>query len=173
MIKETVQEKKYFKLIVSPFLRESDITFDNQPERIDIQMENIKKFLNFLIKIRDIEFTDTQIRYNLKNIYNFFEQNNSIIIYYADNNQNYKYTFDMDNTVGEIYFTSKKINSQYYTYSTTNPPRNRQFDSLYIENIKIFHGIEKPEKSNTEKYSRWCEPFSKKNTIAKNKTCYV
>ena len=171
VLKQKDQKKINFKLIVSPFLKENGKTFDNQPEDIYIQLDNIKKFLEFLIKIKDIGLSD-EIKTNLQNISKFFEKKNSLIIYY----ENKKYTFSM-NDKNEIILNYEPKKMEFYTYKTTNPPKNRiQFNSLYIENIKIFHGIEKPEKSKIKEYSRWCEPFSKKNSIrftTKNKTCVI
>jgi hypothetical protein len=148
------------------------MTLDNQPEDIYTQMDNIKKFLEFLIKIKikNIQFSDPQITINLQNIYNFFKLNNSLIIYY----KNKRYIFNM-NKENKINFKDYETNREYYTYRSINPPKNRdQFDSIYIENIKIFHGIEKPEDLNIDTYSRWCEPFSKKNiTFTKSTSCII
>jgi len=152
--------KNDFTLVISPYIKEEGITLDNQPDYINTQISFIKDFLDYLIEISEIEFTKEIINNNLANIKKYFEDNNKLIIYY----KNIKIFFTLDRINNSIKY--EKINYDNYFNRKCNY-FNKIFD---IEKIKIFHGENKPLKKDIElKFTRWCEPFSKKNKISNSK----
>lgn len=150
-----------FTLVVSPYIKEEGMTLDNQPDSIDLQISFIRDFLNYLIEISEIKFTKEIINNNLTNIKNYFENNNKLLIYY----KNVKIYFTLDKLNNSINY--EKINNNNSYFNNTCSYFNKIFD---IENIKIFHGENKPLRKDIElKFTRWCEPFSKKNKITNSK----
>lgn len=157
-----------FSLIVSPYIKENEFGFDNQPDKIDIQIKNIVIFLEWLISIKDLDFLNKKsiIKDNLNKINTFFDNNGIINIY--------SYNYE-DNTLKSIYFikrnnTNKKLFSNLITNKVNNntnkivnihikfitSKQNYKIPSEYY--CAILNGVKKPE--NIDFYSRWCEPFA-------------
>jgi hypothetical protein len=161
-----------FTLIVSPFIKEEGSSYDNQPEKVEVQIENLASFLNFLIIISEIKFTNTIINTNLLNIKSFFESKKSLTIYTVE-----------ENYVSSTYFKKAvfKLNSNNkieYNISNSENYFNKKcnneikMSNLEINNIKLFHGEIKPSEQNIKtKFTRWCEPFSKKGRTNSNNMC--
>lgn len=148
--------KNNFTLIVSPFLKEEGPSFDNQPQSFDEQMLNIKIFLDYLIMISDADLSTT-IKNNLKAIKIYFMQNKLII--YA------RFTNFMSESIRKVEFTLKNNLIEYKTVDLRANyfvKKNNLDKTFKIENLKIFHGEYAPEKNDLHKFTRWCEPFSKK-----------
>ena len=162
-----------FSLIVSPYIKENEFGFDNQPDKIDIQIKNIVSFLEWLISIKDLDFLNKNliIKDNLNKINTFFD-NNGII-----NIASYNYE---DNTLKSIYFikknnTNKKLFSK--LIATQKNENINKIVNIHIKIIKskqnytlpskyycaILNGVKKPK--NIEFYSRWCEPFASQYKI--------
>ena len=46
-----------FTLVVSPFIKEKGMELDNEPDSFENQIITIQKFLRYLIKISNLEFS--------------------------------------------------------------------------------------------------------------------
>jgi hypothetical protein len=135
-----------FTLIISPFIKEEGIPFfsnDNYPNKIDEQIIEINKFLEFLTDI-DINIIKNEvIKDNIKKIKTFFNDGHTVNIFYFDD----VLKNDFNNVL-----------------------KNDSNKNLSIENNKIiiFPGFKKPNKEILKKVSRWCEPFSSKKSWTMN-----
>jgi hypothetical protein len=157
-----------FNLIVSPFIKETGFGLDNEPESFDKQISTIKDFLNYLIKISDVKFSRTRINDNLLKIKNFFKNGYELNIVTT-----YKSLLQgQHNKTVHFYYTDNEIQ-----YDITTPKKSffnkvcTDKINFEIENVEIFHGEYKPLKQNIKtKFTRWCEPFSTKNSFTNIKS---
>lgn len=152
-----------FTLIISPFIKEKGMGDDNYPNKIDEQIKEINKFLEFLTNI-DINIIKNEvIKENIKKIKTFFNDGHTVNIFYFDdvlttNNSNKNLSFN-------------KIYSTPNVKTTNNPMSTHKTLKNIIDNkIIIFPGVKKPNEEILKKTSRWCEPFSSKNAWTMNRS---
>jgi hypothetical protein len=153
-----------FSLVVSPFIKETGKGYpglDNEPDEIPIQINNIIRFLEYLKSISEVEFSNTIINENLVSINNFFNENGKINIYTIS----YNYSIYLENNT----FKSTIIENSNEYFNSKNVD-NCEKESL--TKLKIFHGKNKPSKNSKDLFTRWCEPFSRKNVSSSSgNTC--
>ena len=156
-----------FTLVVSPFLKEEGLGLDNEPESFENQIINIGNFLNYLIKIPDGILSKKIINENLLKIKEYFIQKKCKLIVYARYGEKIievKF-FYVD---GRKRISYAYNNTKDYKYFNDNCNKNKNFN---IDNIEIFHGEIIPLKDNIKKkFTRWCEPFSKKSSFSNTKS---
>jgi len=178
-----------FTLIINPFLREKVSGNDDRPDNFSVQIENICKFLTFLIDLLkieivnfnksiknvkklqisfndDIQYSKT-IKDNLKKIKSFFENEGNIYIILNEyKNENILITNHYKICLNGGKIINKNI---YGVFGETNEYNKYQSESLSKKNKSLYYdyvireGVKKPNPSQLKFYSRWCEPFSKKN----------
>jgi len=158
--------EKIFTLVISPFIKETGKGYpgyDNEPDEIPIQINNIIKFLKYLKSILVVKFSNEIINENLYNINNFFINNGVVNIYTTINN----YSIYLENNT----FKSKVIDNTDFFNAENLDNSNCKKESL--TKLKVFHGKNKPSETNKKLFTRWCEEFSKKNVWSpiKEKTC--
>jgi hypothetical protein len=153
-----------FSLVVSPFIKETGKGYpglDNEPDEIPLQINNIIRFLEYLKSISEVEFSNTIINENLVSINNFFNKNGKINIYTISDN----YSIYLENNT----FKSTIIENSNEYFNSKNVD-NCEKESL--TKLKIFHGKNKPSKNSKDLFTRWCEPFSRKNVSSSSgNTC--
>lgn len=187
-----------FTLIVSPFIKEKGLGYDNYPEAFEKQIENIKIFLKFILQIENyfeknkslLEIKEIQIIYeNTIKIRKYIEKR-PIIIYgvtkksitqkiknrifgSSERRISYIYRKAEIKYENEIFISNIIDNESYYkkrdnTCSTCS--------KINIKTAKIFHGELKPNKKKAKTiFTRWCEPLSDKRTwiYKPNKLCKI
>lgn len=160
-----------FTLIISPYIKEVDksqfsvsmgISKDNTPNDFNIQIENILKFLNYLIKMSEHFYNNKYLQDNLSNIVQYFKKKNELIII----NDNKKERIHIMMDTGIKIDKRNKIN--------TNKNFNLKYISdkpAIINNIMVFNGINKPSKKIIKNnIIKPCERFSK---IYSNQQCNI
>ena len=155
-----------FTLVVSPFLKEEGLGLDNEPESFENQIISIGNFLNYLIKIPEGILSKKIINENLLKIKTYFIQKRKLIVYakYGEKIIEVKF-FYVD---GRKRISYEYNNTKDYKYFNENCSTNKNFN---IDNIEIFHGEIKPLKDDIKKkFTRWCEPFSKKSSFSFSNT---
>jgi len=173
-LKETKKLSENFTLIISPYIKEVDklqiavlmgISKDNTPNNFNIQIENILKFLNYLIKMSKHNYYYVYLQENLSNIVKYFEKNNELII--INGNKKERINIIMDNDV------IKNKNTTNNTSNTNNIFKSKNIldKKATINIITIFNGIDKPSKKIIKNnIIKPCERFSK---IYNNKQCNI
>lgn len=148
-----------FTLVISPFIKETGKGYpglDNEPDEIPLQINNIISFLEYLKSISEVEFSNPIINENLTNINNFFIKKGVVNIYTTIDN----YSIYLENNT----FKSTVIDNNDFFNSENLDNSNCKKESL--TKLKVFHGKNKPSKTNKKLFTRWCEPFSKKNVTS-------
>ena len=160
-----------FSLYVAPFIKESGSTLDNTPDSIGDQMKNIYEFIYFFIRTDEESISDVAdnifktsnndvikdvIKENINKISKYFKDGKKLNIFIPESAELYSIYYENGELVNEITFMKEK-----------NILANKcnKINELTIDNISIFEGKEKLSKDVFGKISRWCEPFSKKNTM--------
>lgn len=142
-----------FTLIITPYVKELDISKykvqykifkDNIPNEFNVQIKNILKFLNYIIRMSDYDFNNTDLNNNLSLIKQYFNEKNELII--VNDNKQKKIHIYMNNN--KIINKNKKNNTK-----------------IIINNIKICNGVNNPDKNY---FLKDCEIFS---TIYNNNKC--
>ena len=152
-------EENIFTLIVAPFIKETGKGYpglDNEPDEIPVQINNIISFLEYLKSISEVKFSNPIINENLTSINNFFNKNGKINIYTMIDN----YSIYLENNT----FKSKFIDNNDFFNAENLDNSNCKKESL--TKLKVFHGKNKPSSKNKDLFTRWCEPFSRKNVTS-------
>jgi hypothetical protein len=154
-----------FSLVVSPFIKETGKGYpglDNEPDEIPIQINNIIRFLEYLKSISEVKFSNNIINENLTSINNFFIKKGVVNIYTTIDN----YSIYLENNT----FKSTVIYNKDFFNAENLDNSNCKEESL--TKLKVFHGKNKPSNKNKDLFTRWCEPFSRKNvTSSSGNTC--
>jgi hypothetical protein len=163
----TENKNENFSLYVSPFIKESGSTLDNTPDTIENQMKNIYEFIYFFTR-RDKNnknifidkilhsSNDDVIKKNIDKISEYFKSGKKLDIFIPEKNLKYTFFYEKDKLTNEVTKMEKNIFSD---------NKSNKINELNIKNISIFEGKEKLSKDFLGEISRWCEPFSKKNTF--------
>jgi hypothetical protein len=153
-----------FTLVVSPFIKETGKGYpglDNEPDEIPVQINNIISFLEYLKSISEVKFSNTIINENLASINKFFNENGNINIYTTIA------TYSIYLKDGIFQSTIIENSNEYFNSKNVD---NCEKESL--TKLKIFHGKNKPSKNSKDLFTRWCEPFSRKNVSSSSgNTC--
>ena len=162
----TENKNENFSLYVSPFIKESGSTLDNTPDTIENQMKNIYEFIYFFTRRDNNKSTfidkilhslnDDVIKNNIEKISTYFKSGKKLDIFIPEKDLKYTFFYEKDKLTNEVTIMKKNIFSD---------NKSNKINELNIKNISIFEGKEKLSKDFLEKISRWCEPFSKKNTF--------
>ena len=151
-------ENENFTLIISPYIKEVDksklalffgLSLDNTPNDFDTQIENILRFLNYVIKMSEFNYSNKDLKKNLTEINKYFQQKNKLIIIYKDK----IIKFYMKNSI-----ICKNMDNNNYFKTTINKTKKK----ITFNNSEIFNGINKPSKETIKKYFiKPCERFSR------------
>lgn len=161
-----------FTLIVSPFIKEVDksgiavyfgVSKDNTPNEFNVQIDNILKFLNYLVKMSEHNYYYEYLQENLLNIKEYFENGNALVI--INDNKKEKVYIILENEI----FKKINVNNRYTNFFKLN--NNSKNKEVMINNVHIFNGINKPNKEIIKnKIIKPCERFSK---IYNNESCNI
>ena len=163
-------DSKEFKLVISPFIKESGITLDNYPIPLSKQIIIIKNFLKFIRENFNQENQYENYYKNAKNINNFFDKNGKLVIYAVKKTKNgqikyVKYEISYDSN--KKCYISNNSNENYFTNKINSIGLNK----LYIKNLSILPGVRKPTfnmiKTNINPNN---EPLTE-NKVANFKNC--
>ena len=150
-----IEENKEFTLVVSPFIKESGITYDNTPLSIDKQINIIKNFLLFLRNI-DISKVTPACNTSIQVINSFFNNGGELVIngeklVISGKNiflknikhiKNIKYTIKYD-TSNKCFVIIQKNTENFFKELIRNT-NTRSNHNLDIKDIKILPGLRKP-----------------------------
>ena len=142
----------------------------NKPEQT-YQLGNLVIFLDYLIRLCTMKFSNNLINENLLKIKNYFIRDKKNLILYSitDDSILPKSTYTV--LYGYKYYFNESKNHISYNYIKNenyfNKKCNESYENkiFYIDNIKIFHGETKPFKA---KLITSCEYFSKISKISTN-----
>ena len=163
-------ENDNFTLVVSPFLKNKGMFLYNKPEQT-YQLGNLVIFLDYLIRLCTMKFSNNLINENLLKIKNYFIRDKKNLILYSitDDSILPKSTYTV--LYGYKYYFNESKNHISYNYIKNenyfNKKCNESYENkiFYIDNIKIFHGETKPFKA---KLITSCEYFSKISKMSTN-----
>jgi len=171
-----IEENKQFTLIVSPFIKESGITYDNTPLSIDKQINIIKNFLLFLRNI-DTSKVTPNCNSSIQVINNFFNNGGELVIngekiVISGKNKlfrnikhikNIKYTIKYDTSNKCFVIIQSNINNFFKELiRNTNTSSNHNLD---IRHLKIVPGLRKPTLDMIKKTIINQEPLNKSKII--------
>lgn len=163
-------DSKEFKLVISPFIKESGITLDNYPIPLSKQIIIIKNFLKFIRENFNQENQYENYYKNAKNINNFFDKNGKLVIYAVKKTKNgqikyVKYEISYDSN--KKCYISNNSNENYFTNKNNYIGLNK----LYIKNLSILPGVRKPTSNMIKNHiNPESEPLTE-NKVANFKNC--
>jgi len=161
-----------FTLVVSPFLKKKGMSIYNKPDET-YQVGMLQYFLEYLIRLCNMEISNNLINENLLKIKNYFIRDKRNLILYS----NVDHYAKANKLLQTLYFDTKNVRRTYvykyyfnesknqisYNYikdaNYFNKKCNENYEKkiFYIDNIKLFHGETKPFKA---KLITSCEYFS-------------